>query len=171
MAAAKAQRIRPPPEDEDDKSRKESGDSDIMYDDAMTVKPPRAEEIDNDDASAIPQDSENSKHVYSNETGAKTTDEEDLTYDDAFRVIDTNEEYEYVANESISSVRELQSNNNDSDGVSMKSGVSDYGANAPSHRWHIAAADAKAQVKSHSRLPPFFSDNFKNHNTINSPFP
>lgn len=56
MAAAKAQRIRPPPEDEDDKSRKESGDSDIMYDDAMTVKPPRAEEIDNDDASAIPQD-------------------------------------------------------------------------------------------------------------------
>uniref|UniRef100_A0A0P5VA83 Uncharacterized protein n=1 Tax=Daphnia magna TaxID=35525 RepID=A0A0P5VA83_9CRUS len=149
MAAAKAQRIRPPPEDEDDKSRKESGDSDIMYDDAMTVKPPRAEEIDNDDASAIPQDSENSKHVYSNETGAKTTDEEDLTYDDAFRVIDTNEEYEYVANESISSVRELQSNNNDSDGVSMKSGVSDYGANAPSHRWHIAAADAKAQALRH----------------------
>ncbi|KAI9557563.1 hypothetical protein GHT06_017391 [Daphnia sinensis] len=149
MAAGKAQRIRPPIEDEDDKSRKESVDSEIMYDDAMTVKPPRAEEIDNDDASAIPQDSENSKHVYYNETGVKTTHEEDLTYDDAFRVIDTNEEYEYVANESISSVRELQSNNNDSDGVSMKSGVSDYGANAPSHRWHIAAADAKAQALRH----------------------
>lgn len=159
MAAAKAQRIRPPPED--DKGRRESEDSEMLYDDAQTLKPPRTEDIVYDNASAIPKVPENSKHIYRNETGMNTTDDEDLTYEVAFPVTDTNEEYEYVANESISSVRELQSNNNDSDGVSMRSGVSEYGANAPKHRWHIPAADAKAQVINSPALFHYLLANLK----------
>ena len=143
--SVKAQQNRSP-SDEDNKSRRESEDSDILYDDALTVKPPREEELFYDDASAIPKDSEKFSSIYTNETSIKVVEEENLVYDDAFRVNDTNEEYEYVANESISSVRELQNNNNDSDGISMKSGVSEYGANAPIHRWHITVPEAKARV-------------------------
>jgi hypothetical protein len=148
MAALKAQQTRST-SDEDSKSRRESEDSDILYDDALTVKPPKEEELFYDDASAIPKDSENvSNNMYTNEKVVKVPEEENLVYDDASRVNDTSEEYEYVANQSISSVRELQNNNNDSDGMSMKSGVSEYGANASIHRWHITASEAKAQVYS-----------------------
>ena len=144
LGAAKNRSI---PNDEDDQSRRESGDSDILYDDAAAVKPTTEAELTYDDATTSPKyegkpiyTNENSKHLYTNEKPSANE-----VYDDASHIHVSNEEYEYVvSNENANS---LINNNNDSDGVSLKSGVSDYGANAPSHRWHITTADAKAQVK------------------------
>lgn len=148
LGAAKNQSV---PEDEDDQSRRETGESELLYDDAVTVKTTTEEEFTYDDATTIHKDGGNVKPIYTNEiskhlyTNEKQTMDE--VYDDASQIIVSNEEYEYVVNDNASSQRELHNNNNDSDGVSMKSGVSDYGANASSHRWHITAAEAKAQVK------------------------
>lgn len=139
-------------EGEDDQSRRESGDTEIFYDDAETVRASRAESgkeepATYDDVSGFPTLTKKSKKSVT----SKPPPSVDL-YDDASQIIpnkEPEEEYEYVVN---GGSPESQNNNNDSDKVSMKSGISNYGASATSHRWHISASEAKSQVTIISRL-------------------
>lgn len=133
------------PNNKDSRKPKENEDlQEVLYDDASTVKVSRPEECLYDDASPVPNSPVKSNKPTSN---PPSTVKEEL-YDDATTTIlsmETSEDYEYVANESVPG-QESHNNNNDSDAVSMKSGISSIGANASSHRWHITAAEAKSQV-------------------------
>lgn len=139
-------------EGEDDQNRRESGN--YCYDDVASMKasvPPRAdmakeEAFTYDDASGFHTFNVPALAQKPKISDSKSSSELDI-YNDASQVIVNDqpcEDYEYV-NANGTSTPELHNNNNDSDKISMKSGVSSYGATS-SHRWHIAAAEAKSQV-------------------------
>ena len=116
------------------KSTVESGDkSQIIYDDATTLKA--------SEKSFLQEFSTSRFHA---ETGQ-------VIYDDAFGSLpalvsssSVAEEYDLIDD---SASEGTAHNNNDSDGISVKSGASEYGAAGPSNtRWHVPAADTKANV-------------------------
>lgn len=116
------------------KSTIESGDkSQIIYDDATTLKA--------------------SEKSFLQELGASRFHAETghVIYDDAFGSLpvlvpssSVAEEYDLIDD---SASEGTAHNNNDSDGISVKSGASEYGATGPSNtRWHVPASDTKAHV-------------------------
>ena len=115
-----------------------SGDkSQIIYDDATTLKAPSfLRELD-------------TSRFLTAETGR-------VIYDDAFGSLPAllsssslvAEEYDLVDD---SASEGTAHNNNDSDGISLKSGASEYGASGPSNtQWHVPATETKANVIIHN---------------------
>ena len=125
--------------------------SSALYDDASAAAPCY------DDASKASAKTVEVSVCYDDVSGILLTtpddEDDDITYDDVSggpppTLMDSLpppppvEEYEYVDDV-----------NNDSDGVSVKSGASEYGtASSPNRRWHISTSDAISQVRKNKRF-------------------